>query len=273
MTKNADTLIGAATSAVQTLEQLPVDRPYADALSEAQRAIDALAHAAHVELFPRALTPAMPAVLADLAFLERSELIELEATHGQALLEFAELAAALRGPRGRRIATERAGAEAAGASDTSQGRNAIAGARLAQFDQTIAEQLAAAGQLQPWSDILARTVPALQARIAAVVSDRQAHVEEDLQREAAARAEEARVLEQARHERRRQLIARAYNLPGQILVTGLALTNMENPTTGPALANRLKGVTSDDVLDVIEQAIASAEAALATRRQTTAVLS
>jgi hypothetical protein len=246
-----------AADAVRRFEQSNYDEPYAADLAAAEAAVAALRDAASAELFPRTLTPVSHATLVDFAdcidavatnlLTYPRDLVRLHA----AAVEHSELAAAIRGPRGRwRLENAlRATHGVTGQSEAEAVRRGVM-----EFQQAIAQQLAARGEMVPWSAVFVRDVPELQQRVTTALQARQAHAASVMEAAQAESDAAERVLAASRLDYRQSLADRARNLPVAVVVANEFLA-------GTALVRRIE-VADESKLPAFEAAIAAVEASL-----------
>jgi hypothetical protein len=245
-----DQIIKRARAAVERFERAPSNEPHADALAAAERSVRDLAIAARAELFPSSVDRVSVDVLMDFESLagDMSSTIstivqDLAALHADA---YPELAAVIRGRRGHAL-LERVLA----------GRVAAPSGELERFEQLIAEQLLLQGISVDVAEVVARTVPQLQARIDAERERRALVAAAAVAAADGERAIAERVLADARRQRLEQLAHRASN----VATVRVRFANVDE-WTGSMLSLHLQrlGVFDDDAfLTRIEDAIAVAE--------------
>ena len=145
----ATSLTNTASHAVERVEAITLGTPWADAITAAETAVQALMDQATAEVFPATVQPIGADLMCDFEAISEDIQIArahhvLAELHGLALDTHPALAQMLRG----RVVRTRLLAFAARAPDGEEG----AGEFLSTFQQTAAEQLTARGELLPWSD-------------------------------------------------------------------------------------------------------------------------
>ena len=265
-TTQTQTLSSAASTAVNTFEKLGAAEPWLPLASAASAAIAELRDFASRQIYSDAVVPVGADVRSDFElYTEGWQVIDYAARlaelHAAALTDHAELATFI---RGRVARSDLAVAATSRARTLNRPAEELVLEERDAFERTVAGQLHARGQSEPHAEVLAVTVPALDARVAVererretldanAESERREATRSESERQADAELKEAEHLEATRIEERR-VEAKAARERGQALAQRIdalkcaSLRVGRRPYSCAALAVTARmGVTADFV--------------------------
>ena len=226
------------------LDSLALGESFAAADAHASAALSELKARARQDVFPPAIGPVAPAVLAAFDFLEGDADPSaygdfLADVHALSLDSYPDLSALIRS-----VAVVRRLQNVARSRAVTAGRPAddVATATLDRFHRTIASHLEGRPEFEPAATMIAVDIPALEARLEAARARHEAHARSEVERLTREKAEADQAVADAERARRADVAAFFATRPSTFNLRGRLYS-------GAGLASIARGEAARDVVD------------------------